>query len=350
MRTKYLLAALPLTGLFAATSFAQAPACTKPLAMANEIQMESANGGPSTVPVKINGTDQKLTLATASSSTTLTEDAIKALKLEPKRAETVMMDDAGNQFRDEVVIADFNLGRMHGSNVKWPVAAGRGGRGGGGGGFGGRGGDGQLGQNYMRIYDLDVDFGSDKLRLFSQDHCPGGVLYWKAPGKVGVVPITIENARIVVPVTVDGKPIKAWIDTASRNSWTYAAVAERVLGIELGGAKAPPDKPSRDPFGGQATYTLTAGEIAFRDLTLPGQALQINADVATQGSNQGFSAVNRKLGIESELANAHIVLGMDVLRKLHLFFSFAENRLYVTGTTDTLAAAKPADAPAAKAP
>lgn len=354
MRGHYLLAALPLTCLFAGNALGQA--CTKPLALANEMQMESSGPGSSTVPVKINGTDRKLTLSLNSSSTTLGDTAIKDLKLEPKRAEQVMIDDAGNQYRDEVVIADFNLGRMHGANVKWPVAApgGRGGfGGGGGGGFGGRGGsaDGRLGQNYLRIYDVDIDFGSDKLRFFAQDHCPGGVLYWKAPGPVGVVPITIEGGHIVVPITVDGKPIKAWIDTTSPASWTYATVADRVLGITLGGDKAPADKPSRG-FGGGATYTMTGATIGFNQMTLPGVALQINADANGQGGDPGKDAINRKLAIESELASAHVLLGMDVMRKLHMFFSFAENKLYVSGTTDTrTAAATPADAPAAaKAP
>jgi predicted aspartyl protease len=354
MRTIHFLAALPLTclftGLFAGGAFAQA--CTKPLALANSIQMESTDGGPSLVPVKINGTDHKLTLATAATSTTISEDTIKALNLDPKRAAQVMVDDAGNEYRDEVTLADFNLGRMHGANVKWPVGGGRGGRGGrgsrgGGGGFGGgSGGDGQLGQNYLRVYDLDVDFGSDKLQFFAQDHCPGGVMYWKAPGAVGVLPITIENGRIYVPMMLDGKAIRGVIDTAARNTTVYAAVAQRLLGVELGGAKAPADNPSRG-FGGQS-YTWTVGSLSFNALALKDQPIMVQPDVANAGANQGFSAVNRKLGIESELASANVRLGMDVLRKLHLYFAWGENKLYVTGTTNTLpatAAAAPAKAP-----
>jgi hypothetical protein len=36
---------------------------------------------------------------------------------------------------------------------------------------------------------------------------------------------------------------------------------------------------------------------------------------------------------------------MDVLRKLHLYMAFGENRLYVTGTTDTRTAAAAPKAP-----
>ena len=46
------------------------------------------------------------------------------------------------------------------------------------------------------------------------------------------------------------------------------------------------------------------------------------------------------------MTNAHVLLGMDVMRKLHMFFSFAENKLYVSGTTDTRTAAAAPAAPA----
>jgi hypothetical protein len=52
----------------------------------------------------------------------------------------------------------------------------------------------------------------------------------------------------------------------------------------------------------------------------------------------------KKTGIDFELAHPEVRLGMDVLRKLHLYMAFGENKLYVTGTT----AALPAEA--AKAP
>jgi predicted aspartyl protease len=320
MRTIHLLAALPLAGLFAGQAFAQA--CNKPLALVDEIQMESANGGPSTVPVKINGKDQKLTLATAGTTTQLSEDAAKALNLEPTRSDMVLTDALGNPNRvDEVAIADFSMGRLHGTNVKWPVTpeGGRGGRGGRGGG----GGAGLFSLNYMRLYDVDVDFGSDKLRLFSQDHCPGAVLYWKAPGAVGTVPITIDNGRVTVPVMVDGKAITGVIDTASAGSSVYAAIAEKVLGIDTSN-----------------TRSLTAKTVGIGQLTLNDINFMVRPDINSQGSGDRARDLRvKKTGIDFEMAHPEVNLGMDVLRKLHLYMAFGENKLYVTGTTGTPPAA-----------
>ena len=351
MRTIHLLAALPLTGLFATGALAQA-ACTKPLSLRNDVQMQSTNGGPSTIPVKINGTDQKLTLATAGTTTQLTLAAAKILNLDPKRSDAAIADSFGNPRKmDEVTIADFSLGTMHGTNVKWlvPSAAGRGGGGGDGGGFGGGGGDdaakdrpaGLFSLNYMLLYDMDVDFGSDKLRFFAQDHCPGGVLYWKAPGAVGVVPITIDNGRVLVPVTLNGKTINAVINTASPFSSVRVAVAQKVLGVELGGAKAPV-KPGG--FGGES-YGWTADALAFGQLKLENVAVTVLPDINAGAGDHGDGAQGmraRNSALQAELASPELTIGMDTLRKLHLFFSFAEKRLYVTGTTDTLSAAAPA--------
>jgi predicted aspartyl protease len=327
MRTAYLFAALPLSCLFAGNAVAQA--CTKPLALANELQMESSNGGPSSIPVKINGTDQKLVLATAGTTTQLSADTAKALNLETQRSDISLPDEVGNPARvNEVTIADFSMGRLHGTNVKWPVspAVGRGGGGGSGGLFS---------LNYMRLYDVDADFGSDKLRLFSQDHCPGAVLYWKAPGAVGVVPITIDNGRVTVPVLVNGKVIKAVIDTAARSSSVRRVVAERVLGAELGGPKAPL---APGGFGGQS-YTWTTDTIAFGPLKLENIAINVRPDINADGGKDPAQAQRlRKAGIDYEMANPEVVIGMDTLRKLHIYLAFGENKLYVTGTTDTLSA------------
>jgi hypothetical protein len=329
MRKLHLLAALPLTCLFAGNALAQAAACNKPLTRKSEIQMESMGGGPATIPVKINGKDQKLTLATAGTTTQVDENFAKANGLEIKRADGVLLEnEMGMTSRDEVVIADFSMPGLHGTNLKWPVSIG-GGFGGGefGGGAGGRA---LFSLNYMLPYDIDVDFGSDKLNFFLQDHCPGAVMYWKAPGEVGVVPITLVRGRVTVPVSVDGKPIRAVIDTAARGSSVYAAIAEKILGIA----------------DARTAKTLAAKTVSIGKLTLNDVNFMVRPDINSMMARddaQGMRA--KKAGIDFEMANPEVILGMDVLRKLHLYMAFGENRLYVTGTTDTRTAAAAPKAP-----
>lgn len=345
-----LLAALPLTGLslgvFATGAFAQA--CNKPLSLKNEVQMTSTNGGPSSIPVKINGTDQKLILATAGTTTQLNPLGVKTLKLETKNTNNVVPNPGGEpRLMDEVTIADFSMGTMHGSNVKWltPNTGGRGGGGGGGGGDDAAPKDipvGLFSLNYMMLYDVDADFGTDKLRFFAQDHCPGGVLYWKANSAVGTAPITIDNGRVTVPVMVDGKPLTGVIDTAAPTSRVYAVVAERVLGAELGSAKAPADRPNR-AFGGDQSYTYT-GALSIGALSLPGTAIMVAPNIGNKGGGGALEAANRSRGIQFAMQHPEVVIGMDVLRKLHVYLAFGENKLYATTTTAALPAAAAGEA------
>ena len=251
-----------------------------PLALRSEIQMESSNGGPSAIPVKINGTDQKLTLATAGTTTQLNETAVKAMKLETQRSDLMLPDFRGMPQRvDEVTIADFAMPGLHGTNLKWPVSPG--------GGRGGRGGDssdsgpaGLFSLNYMMVYDIDADFGSDKLRIFNQDHCPGAVMYWKAPGAVGVAPITIDNGRVTVPVTVNGKALTAVIDTAARDSRLYSAVADHVLGL--------------DP----TTTRKFDAAVAIGPLALSGVSINVIPDINAGAGAGDVRRVDPELGAE----------------------------------------------------
>src|SRR5690606_19539565 len=120
---------------------------------------------------------------------------------------------------NEAVVSKFTLGKLEAENVKMPVTNVRG--------------TGQLSLNHMLAYDVDVDFGTDKLRFFDQDHCPGGVLYWQA-SVVGVVPITLSNGRVTIAVAIDGKELTGVIDTTATGLTVKEAVAEKVLGLEAG--------------------------------------------------------------------------------------------------------------------
>jgi hypothetical protein len=74
--------------------------------------------------------------------------------------------------------------------------------------------DGTLAPDILRAYDVDFDFAGGKFALFSHDHCPGKVVYWSPPGGAAVIPIQIDSdGHIVVPVQLDGKELRAAIDT-----------------------------------------------------------------------------------------------------------------------------------------
>src|SRR6185295_10853435 len=78
--------------------------------------------------------------------------------------------------------------------------------------------DGLLAPNILRAYDDDFDFANAKFRLFSPEHCPGKVVYWTTE-PAAQIPIALDRVgHIEVPVLIDGKEIKATIDTGAWRS------------------------------------------------------------------------------------------------------------------------------------
>src|SRR5262249_38061454 len=90
---------------------------------------------------------------------------------------------------------------------------------------------GLLGADILSNYDVELDFGADKMTLLSPDHCPGKVIYWN-PQAVAVVPIQVtRGGDIVFPVTLDGKPVNATLDTGASDTVVNLGFAESTFGI-----------------------------------------------------------------------------------------------------------------------
>ena len=254
--------------------------------------------------------------------------------------------------------------------------------------------------------ELDIDFPGGTLNLFSADHCPGKVNYWGAPD-IGYLPLSydilemgrqerndyimitrgniqLKNdiAHLTVPVTLDGHPLNAWIDTAAEKSSISVEVAERIFNLpekDLGPAsevKMTPEAAlgfhdSRDPVKGDRVAMakvyrhkfsgLTVGHVDIKNLELliAPDRWGRNNDVTRRilysptlymksNWNKDIAAAGNDRGEFSLYSNAKkdvpdMVLGMDVLRHLHIYLSLKEKRMYFSA-----GAAAPAPQPAAQ--
>jgi predicted aspartyl protease len=310
MRIVHLVAALPLTLAFSTSAFAQCGA----LKLLEEVQMESAGPGPSTVPVQINGVKQSLTFSTTGGATQISRDTAKNLNLEVTAGDTGLFDASGNPWHDRVVVKQFAVGRIQKENMNMPISPSNAVR------------VGLFSLNFMVPFDIDVDFGTNKLRFFSQDHCPGGVLYWQAP-VAGVAPLTVEGMRITVPAMLDGKQITAVIDSSAQNTSVKTAVAQKILGLELGGPGTPLNQGG---FGGGKSYTHTYGFLSIGNVSVKNVDVRIASDSLRETSNGALEAAHRSAVTQFELADPVLTIGMDVLRQLHIYLAFKENKLYLT--------------------
>jgi hypothetical protein len=166
------------------------------------------------------------------------------------------------------------------------------------------------------------------MNLFSTDHCDGQVVYWKAPA-VSEVPIVWHQYHMTVPVMMDGHELQADIDTGASDTVLFADRAKSFYNLTLGDT----DTPEAGKMNGDANrpiYThvfkgMTFGTIAVNNphvTILPREMGRDLSNVGVQGS--------RVRTERDEIEQPDMIIGMDVLRKLHVYIANKENKLYVT--------------------
>jgi predicted aspartyl protease len=173
--------------------------------------------------------------------------------------------------------------------------------------------DGLFGPDAMNNYDVEIDYAHGHFNLFSQDHCPGQVVYWTR-GAYAQVPMHVdENWHISVPLTMDGKPLTAFLDTGAERSIMTLGVAREVFGIT-------PNSPGMEVKTNvsiNGTRPTTIYRYPFASLNLEGMAVQ-HPDIDIMP--------DEALGKGAP----QLIVGAGVLRQLHLYIAYKEQMLYAT--------------------
>jgi predicted aspartyl protease len=168
--------------------------------------------------------------------------------------------------------------------------------------------DGTLSPDMMKQYDVDIDFPRGTLSLFSQKHCKGQVVHWTRSGFV-VLPMELESSgHIEVTVAVDGKKFTAILDTGARNS-IISLSAARALGIREGSPDLKPIKMSNPKY---RAYDYPFKSLDFDGISVTNPRLQIVSD-------------NFLPSIRMDM-----IIGISMLRRLHLYIAYGEQKLYIT--------------------
>jgi len=165
-------------------------------------------------------------------------------------------------------------------------------------------------------FDMEIDFAKAKINLFLTDQCPGHVVYWTHQ-PYAAVPMSIDAfGHISVHAMLDGKPIEALVDTGAMESILTLDVATRALGI----SGATPGLVAKGSRVYNAMVEAKRYKYPFKTLTFEGISIA-NPDIAILNTG----AVSR---------SDAFVLGIGVLRQLHLFVAYDEKKLYLTGAED----------------
>ena len=175
--------------------------------------------------------------------------------------------------------------------------------------------DGLIGPDYLRNFDLDFDFAAGTLNLFRHHPCHGRAVYWT--DDYFVVPMDVtDQGHIRIDVMLNGKPIRAMIDTGSPLTLIGQPVAQSGFGVD-------PAKSNVDGAAGVTLTGMSGGTLSAKPYRFDG--LQIG----------GINIRNPVLGITTEGKGFHpdysdLLLGMRELHNLHLYVAYQERKLYVS--------------------
>lgn len=300
------------------------------LQMVNTVQMlRPRSGGPDMIPVQINGKEVPFLFDTGGVTTMIGRKVALDMKLPIMQGNLEIYDLLGNISRDQASISQFALGRLHGADKTFPI-------------FPDNAIGGIISLNFLLPYDIDVDFGNDKLNFFSQDHCPGGVIYWTAPA-VTVLPISIRGGHMIVPVMLDGQEFPAIIDTGATSSTLRMDIALGSYDLKMGTE----DTPESGVLNGDKdlkTYTHIFKTLAFGDISVHNAHMTIIPDVMKRNGDASQQLGNRARLVRDELVAPPILIGMNVLRQLHIYMAFGERKLYISPASPAQPAASAAPA------
>ena len=268
------------------------------LQLVNTVQMVPTSDGRDLVPLRVNGNDEQFLLDTGGETTQITRKAAEKIHLRIQPTFLSMVNVSGGAVADRAFVDDLQVGKLHGKDLKFPIAP-----------FEDI--DGILSLNFMLPYDIDIDFGTDKLNFFSQDHCPGGVLYWKADA-VAVVPFRIEDGHIAVSLTLDGQQTDAILDTGAANTVMQLYDARHTHGLKPGDETTPEiGKVPDDDYKTPRRYTHIFKTMALGSIEVHNAHIKILEEPFLRGT----------------------LVGMNVLRKLHIYFAFAERKMYISAAS-----------------
>jgi hypothetical protein len=273
----------------------------------NTVQMEPiGDQGKVAVPITLNGVEKKFLFDTGGGSMNYIQSGV-ALKLGMFRTDNfVALDLAGNKSYRVGGARHLKFGAISTQDVtvfqEVPDLA-----------F-----DGILSAGTMTGDDLDMDFGAMRLNFFSADHCPGDVVYWPHQA-LAVVPATLAQGHFELATTLDGHPLTAVIDTGS--PWTILSSewAEKNLGFSPeDSAPQTPGVPKDEPD--KQIYFRKYSALSFPGITIT-KPLVIVRPVQF-GDGDDSSTTNRRA--------PDLIIGMEVLRHLHLYYAASERTFYIT--------------------
>ena len=177
----------------------------------------------------------------------------------------------------------------------------------------GPGEDGILAPDLLANFDVELDFGGMTLNLFRHRPCSEWTVYWTSA--FITLPFNMsERTHLRTDVTLDGKDTLAILDTGAPTSLLSFEEADDLFDLN---GKSPGVQPL-GMVGGASGGVVKSYRYPFKALTMGGVIVSNPHILLTAGDN--FLRTDR----------ASLLLGMDVLRHLHIYIAYRDRTLYIS--------------------
>lgn len=331
-------AALAASLVCASAAWAQQDCSLKQIA---SLPITTTASGKIAVPVKIDGKDKLLAVELGAATSGINANLISELQLDtspipgaqvPAHLEDILMMPSEFPFvyqdpeftkgvmtsiMRKVTLPDFQIGALAIKNMPvtalpaWDDPDGV---------------VGILGTGILRHFDVELDFANAKMNLYGPDHCPGKVVYWT--NAYAIAPITINGltGEIMSDETLDGIPLKVSYSTDPGHGSMALVVAVKLLNISIGA----PDLKKMGQVNDREVYQYPFKTLSIDGLDLTNPKIDLVANDGcgeTKAHGTVFIPNTKNAAL---LCATDLTLQLDELRKLHLYFAFGENKLYVT--------------------
>lgn len=268
------------------------------------VEME---GSRATAMVTINGQNTRLILDTGAMFNTMSRANATDLKLrESMLPFDVRGSGIGGSFGIELArVKDFGILGATLHNVEFLVG-------------GSDGGTGFMGAAFLDVVDLDIDLAHGKLHLMKPSDCGARPMaYWATDGNFQTADLLSSmnrnDRRSFVDVVINGKKIRAMLDSGSEATLLTRSAAERV-GIDLSAA------------GVKATGRIAGmGAKSFQTWEVPVDSYSIGTETI---SHSKVLVMDGRVGLGVDAPD--MLLGVDFFLAHHIYVANSQGKIYFT--------------------
>jgi predicted aspartyl protease len=305
----------------------------KPLNLVTSVAMRIGRDGRIYTPVKIGGAPKSMLVDTGGFFVEITPDTVGEMNLDTRHTALAIIGVAGDttslvanaSSMDFLIMPDNQLLSDDVSDAAGIIAP-----------------------SFMRNYDVELDFAGRRLNLLSQDHCAGKVVYWPAD-KVAIVPIRLNSdGHIEFQVQLDSKTLTAILDTGATNSVLNLEVAQDVFGIRGGDAHTP-ETGHLTGANPAKTYIHRFKTLSLEGIAVNNPTLDLIPDIIRTKMRDPRDTLSEDTRLRDPARKTTLddmILGMDILRRLHVYIAYREKKLYIpraapAASAEAAAAAQP---------